>query len=146
MLGAGWSREPQMTSLLHLVYSTVGLSKFLYMAVSGFQKKKKEDKSQYASACQVSACISYAEDPLVIGSHYCNHLHCLSHWYMGICCHMHLNLVLHCIGSGWHRVKDCHVHIHQPVGIKSIHSIFQCPNYNGLNPHHLIWPYQKSFW
>lgn len=42
MLGAGWSRESQMRSLLPLVYPTVGLSKFLYMAVSGFQKKKKK--------------------------------------------------------------------------------------------------------
>lgn len=45
MLGAGWSRESQMRSLLPLVYPTVGLSKFLYMAVSGFQKKKKTSLS-----------------------------------------------------------------------------------------------------
>lgn len=32
--------------------------------------------------------------------HYCNDLHCLSHWHFGIFCHIHLSLVLPRTGGG----------------------------------------------
>lgn len=45
-----------MRSLLPLVYPTVGLSKFLYMAVPGFQKKKKRRQVSVCK-CLSSLCL-----------------------------------------------------------------------------------------